>query len=83
MPSAELGQTLLRGDHAWRVVRLVRQSAIFENQEGVTEVVTEELLELKSETGQIDFEVLASDRQPYTGQPSPIKAPEPLNWRRD
>lgn len=82
MLSASLGDEFERGGVRWRVVRIVRQDALFES-DGVLEIISEHLLELKAETGSIDFEVLSSSREPYLGQTGSIKAPERIEWRRD
>jgi len=81
--SAELGNEIERMGVRWRVVRISKQDSLFEDSEGNLEVVSEHLLELKNKEGQIDFEVLSSERTPYTGITSTIKAPEPIVWRRD
>ena len=83
MLSAELGQELERLGSRWRVVRIVKQDCLFEDEEGKLEVVTEHMLELKNQEGHIDFEVLTSERTPYSGVTSTIKAPEPIVWRKE
>ena len=81
---AELGMEVTKHEKIWRIIRITRQHSLVEPAEGgVAEIITEHLLELKGADGSIDFEVLSSERTPYTGPASTIKAPEPLNWRRD
>lgn len=80
----ELGETFTREDNKqWRIVRITKQTSLFEDLRGVQSVVEEHLLELKSSEGQVDFEVLSSTQLPYEGLPSTVKAPEPIIWRKE
>lgn len=81
--TAELGSEVTKGDSVWRIIRITRQHCLMETEEGPAEVVEEHLLELKNELGEISFEVLSSERTPYIGPASSIKAPDPLNWRKE
>lgn len=78
-----LGEEIEREGKKWRVVRITKQTSLFEDLKGQTEVVDEHLLQLKSSEGEIDFEVLSSERLSYDGPYSQIKAPEPIVWRKD
>lgn len=77
-----LGETLERGTKSWRVVRICHQLSLCEDQQGVTTVVEEDLVELKSVDGEVDFEVQRTEVTPYEGPTSVVKAPEPLTWKR-
>jgi len=45
-------------------------------------IILESYVQLKDELGQIDFIVMNSEKLPYTGPTSTIKALEPLQWRK-
>lgn len=80
--TVELGQELTRNGAQFRVVRITQQDSLFESED-LVEVISEHLLELKSQEGKISFEVLSSERKPYQGPQSSIKAPDPIQWRKD
>lgn len=79
MTERKLGETFTRDGVEWRVIRIAKQISLFQDE--TCEIVEEHLIELKSEKGQIDFEVLASNRSVYQGPPSPIKPPKTIKWR--
>ncbi len=85
--SVQLGSEVKRGEAehlvTYRIIRITKQTCLFEDAKGVLSVVTEELLELKDVEGNIAFDVLSSDRTDYEGPVSIIKAPEPITWKRD
>lgn len=81
--SVNLGDEYIIDAVTYRVVRIVNQDALFESEDSGCEVVSEHLLELKGSEGQIEFVVLSSERKMYNGAESKIKAPEPINWKRN
>lgn len=44
-------------------------------------IIHESYMQLKGPNGEIDFIVHQSEKLPYSGDPSPIKALSPLPWR--
>jgi hypothetical protein len=80
--SLQLGSEIERDGQTWRVVRLVIQEhSLFEDENGVY-IVTETHAQLKGAEGQVDFMVLSSEKFPYEGPASTIKALAPIPWRR-
>lgn len=78
-----LGSEVEKSGVKYRVIRIVRQTALFEDTSGELSVVEEHYLELKAEDGTLDFDILSSERTNYLGPTSTIKAPETIVWRKD
>lgn len=75
-----LGDTFEKDGTFWRVVRITHTQALHEVG-SIATVVDERYIELLSQHGMIDFEVLTHEEKPYEGFTSTIKAPEPLTWK--
>jgi hypothetical protein len=78
----QLGSELQYKDKTWRVIRVLsNDQSLFEDESGVY-VILESYIQLKDAEGTIDFIVMNSEKLPYTGPASNIKALEPLQWRK-
>lgn len=78
----QLGDTVKVKDKMARVVRILHSDhSLFEDDTG-TFIIHESYAQLKFEDGAVDFLVYSSEKLPYAGPPSPIKALNPIVWRR-
>lgn len=78
----ELGDTIPLKGQNWRVVRIIDHSLTLIEFEGKNFVVDEVYIELKGNDGSIDFIQVDKEQRPYEGQPSVIRALEPVNYIR-
>lgn len=77
-----LGANVTHQGDIWRVVRVVSDDlSLFESSEGAF-VIKDSYAMIKSPSGQLDFLVFATERTPYLGPTSGIKALESLPWRK-
>jgi hypothetical protein len=69
-------------DKTWRVVRILsNDQTLFEDDSGA-HVILESYVMIKSADGLIDFIVLSSEKLPYSGPASSIKALAVIPWRQ-
>ena len=86
MPEYAIGHEIDRASadpehpEKFRVVRIVGKSvSLFQDKEH-SYLQTESYVELKADDGTIAFAILNSERTPYTGPESKIKALDPINF---
>jgi len=78
----QIGSEIQYKDRSWRIIRVLsNDQSLFEDESGLF-IILESYVQLKDELGQIDFIVMNSEKLPYTGPTSTIKALEPLQWRK-
>lgn len=82
MSEYQIGSEIQYKDRSWRIIRVLsNDQSLFEDESGLF-IILESYVQLKDELGQIDFIVMNSEKLPYTGPTSTIKALEPLQWRK-
>lgn len=82
MSEYQLGSEIVHKDKTWRIIRvLANDQSLFEDESGLF-IILESYVQLKDADGVIDFIVMNSEKLPYTGPTSSIKALEPLQWRK-
>jgi len=78
----QLGSEVQYKDKTWRVVRVASgDQSLFEDESG-SYIIFESYVQIKDTEGAIDFIVLNSEKLPYNGPISTIKALEPIPWRQ-
>lgn len=78
----QLGDEIEHKGGMWRVVRIIiSDHSLFEDHAG-TYVISESYIQVKSPDGEIDFVTMSTEKLEYTGEPSTIKAIDPLLWRK-
>jgi len=78
----QLGSEIVHKEKTWRIIRVLsNDQSLFEDESGLF-IILESYVQLKDELGQIEFIVMNSEKLPYSGPTSTIKALEPLQWRR-
>lgn len=81
MSEYQIGSELQQGDKTWRVIRIIsNDQSLFEDESGAY-IILESYLQLKDPDGVIDHIILNSEKLPYTGPSSKIKALAPIPWR--
>jgi hypothetical protein len=87
----KLGEVIQHEGTPWRVVRIVTHDYSLFEEEGIAGnrpsqppyTLEESYIMLKDVDGKVDFIVLSSNKKPYEGEPSPIKALKPIVWRKE
>jgi hypothetical protein len=80
-----LGEVIKHENKPWRVVRIIEKSrTLFEPEqgEGAPFILEESYVELKGPEGDINFIVLAEEKQPYTGPSCPILGLSPVTKQK-
>lgn len=78
----EIGQELQHNNQLGRVVRIIDRSiTLFEEETGEQYLLDESYAELKLENGDVDFIILRTEKQTYSGPSSQIKGLAPIPWR--
>lgn len=82
MSEYQLGSEIQHKDKTWRVIRILsNDQTLFEDDAGNLYVILETFVQIKDASGVIDFIVMNSEKLPYTGPPSSIKALSVIPWR--
>jgi hypothetical protein len=79
-----LGSEIQYQDKAWRVVRILsNDQTLFEDLSGAAYTILESFIMIKDAEGNLDFIVMNSEKLPYTGPSSTIKALAVIPWRQN
>lgn len=78
----QLGSELQYKDKTWRVIRVLSNDQSLFEDEHETYIILESYIQLKDADGTINFIVMNSEKLPYTGPTSNIKALDPIQWRK-
>lgn len=82
MSEYQIGSEVVHKEKTWRIIRvLANDQSLFEDESGLF-IILESYIQLKDADGIIDFIVMNSEKLPYTGPTSSIKALDPIQWRR-
>jgi hypothetical protein len=78
----QIGSEVQHKDQRWRITRTIFQDVTLFEDETEAYLITESYVQLKNPLGEIDHIVMSSEKSPYNGPPSDIKALTPLAWRK-
>jgi hypothetical protein len=80
----QLGSEIRYKDKTWRVIRILsNDQTLFEDDSGNLYIILETFVQIKDTIGVIDFIVMSSEKLPYSGPPSSIKALSVIPWRQN
>ena len=83
MSEYQIGHEIWYKEKQWRVVRILsNDQSLFEDDSGNIHIILESFIMIKDALGAIDFIVMNSEKLPYTGPSSSIKALSAIPWRQ-
>lgn len=78
----KLGLEIQLEKEKYRIVRIIERSHSLHAEGDKEMVIDESYIELKGQSGEIEFVTLSSDKKPYEGPKSTIAAPTAIPWNK-